>query len=165
MLGCNFEKKHFTCNPSVNGLILKHEHCLSFNKYYFSSILQSHLKMKWMLVVQVCLPSQLWAKCCAHSQVFCPWRWSATTCVTRATWGPSSEQLQRLGARKSWPPKVSVFLKTSQTLPSHPPICRHKAKDITPSITWRREAWEEEALDDLFWKDVRGPSSIRWTLG
>ena len=27
--------------------------------------------------------------------------------------------------------------------------CRHKAKDITPSITWRREAWKEDVLDDL----------------
>jgi len=27
--------------------------------------------------------------------------------------------------------------------------CGHKAKDITPSIAWRREAWKEEALDDL----------------
>ena len=43
--------------------------------------------------------------------------------------------------------------------------CRYKAKDITPSIAWRREAWKEEALDDLPWKDERGPSSIRWTLG
>ena len=40
----------------------------------------------------------------------------------------------------------------------------YKAKDITPSITWRREAWKEEALDDLPWKNKRGPSSIRWTL-
>ena len=24
-----------------------------------------------------------------------------------------------------------------------------KAKDIAPSIAWRREAWKEEALDDL----------------
>ena len=105
----------------MNGFILKHEHCFSFNKCCFSSVLQSHFKIKWMFVVQVCLPSQLWAKCCARSEAFCPWRWSATMCVTRATWGPSSEQLQRLGARKSWPPKVSVFLKTSQTLLSHPP--------------------------------------------
>ena len=28
----------------------------------------------------------------------------------------------------------------------------HKAKGITPSIAWRREAWKEEALDDLPWK-------------
>ena len=27
--------------------------------------------------------------------------------------------------------------------------CRHKAKDIIPLIAWRREAWKEEALDDL----------------
>ena len=40
----------------------------------------------------------------------------------------------------------------------------HNAKDITRSITWRREAWKEEALGDLPWKDERGPSSLRWTL-
>ena len=27
--------------------------------------------------------------------------------------------------------------------------CRHNAKNITPSIAWRREPWKEEALDDL----------------
>ena len=42
--------------------------------------------------------------------------------------------------------------------------CGHKAKDITPSIAWRREAWKEEVLDDLLSKDERGPSSVRWTL-
>ena len=26
---------------------------------------------------------------------------------------------------------------------------KHKAKDIVPSVAWRREAWGEEALDDL----------------
>ena len=41
--------------------------------------------------------------------------------------------------------------------------CGHKAKDTT-SIAWRREAWKEEALDDLPWKDERGPSSVRQTL-
>ena len=39
--------------------------------------------------------------------------------------------------------------------------CGHTAKDISPSIAWRREAWKEEALDDLPSKDERGPSSIR----
>ena len=42
--------------------------------------------------------------------------------------------------------------------------CGHKAKDITPMIAWRREVWKEEALDDLPWKDERGPSSSRRTL-
>ena len=30
--------------------------------------------------------------------------------------------------------------------------CGHKSKDISPSIAWRRETWEEEARDDLSWK-------------
>ena len=42
--------------------------------------------------------------------------------------------------------------------------CRRKAKDIAPLITWRREVWKEEALDDLPWKDESGPSSIRRIL-
>ena len=29
--------------------------------------------------------------------------------------------------------------------------CGHKAKDITPSTAWRREAGKEEALSDLSW--------------
>ena len=35
---------------------------------------------------------------------------------------------------------------------------------FTPPISWRREKWKEEALDDLPWKDERGPSPIRRTL-
>ena len=44
-------------------------------------------------------------------------------------------------------------------------ISGHKDNCITPSIAWRREAWKEEVLDDLPWKDERGPSSVRRTLG
>ena len=33
--------------------------------------------------------------------------------------------------------------------------CGYKAKDITPSIAWGREAWKEEAPDDLTRKDER----------
>ena len=29
---------------------------------------------------------------------------------------------------------------------------------------WRKEVWKEEAVDDLPWKDERGPSSVRQTL-
>ena len=42
--------------------------------------------------------------------------------------------------------------------------CGYKAKDTTPLIGWRREAWKEETLDNLPWKDERGPSSIRRTM-
>ena len=40
----------------------------------------------------------------------------------------------------------------------------HKAKNITPSVAWRREVWTEEAVDDLPWKDERRPPSTRQTL-
>ena len=38
-----------------------------------------------------------------------------------------------------------------------------KAKDITPSSVWRREAWKEEALDDLPSKDERERAIINQT--
>ena len=41
--------------------------------------------------------------------------------------------------------------------------CGHKARDVTPSIAWSREALKEEALDDLPSKDERGPSSVTET--
>ena len=43
-------------------------------------------------------------------------------------------------------------------------ICGYNAKDIMPLINWRREALEEEVLNNLSWKDDKGQSSIRPTL-
>ena len=44
---------------------------------------------------------------------------------------------------------VSVDVKQHVYLPdTRDTTCGHKAKGITPSIAWRREAWEEEALDE-----------------
>ena len=70
---------------------------------------------------------------------------------------------------------LQVRLQRYRTLPSSRASCSrlgakdtawgHKAKDITPSMAWRREAWKEEALDDLPSKDQREPSSIRRTFG
>ena len=37
-----------------------------------------------------------------------------------------------------------------------------KPNDITQSITWRREAWKEEALDNVPRKDEKGPSDEHW---
>ena len=42
--------------------------------------------------------------------------------------------------------------------------CGHKAKDVTLSIAWMIKTRKEEILDDLFWKDERGLSSVRHTL-
>ena len=66
-----------------------------------------------------------------------------------------SEDLKRWEAWDTIPAEVLRNLRHS---------CRHKAKDITLLIAWRREAWKEEALDNLPWKDERGPSAIKQTL-
>ena len=60
--------------------------------------------------------------------------------------------------------KAACFSEELKCRGARDATCRLKAEDITPSIAWRREAWKEEALDDLPWKDGRGPSSIRRTL-
>ena len=69
--------------------------------------------------------------------------------------------------RKLWvycPGQVACFSEDLKCWEAWDSTCGHKAKDITPSIAWRREALKEETLDDLPWKDERGPSSIRRTL-
>ena len=74
------------------------------------------------------------------------------------------KQTEQIDWQEEQPPqvvRVSANLKCWGTCDTN---CGHKAKDITPSIAWRREAWKEEALDDLPWQDERGPSSVRWTL-
>ena len=43
--------------------------------------------------------------------------------------------------------------------------CGHKAKDIRSSIAWRKEAWKEESLDSLPWKDARGQSCSQMNTG
>ena len=62
------------------------------------------------------------------------------------------------------PLHVACFLEDLECWGTWDSTCGYKAKDITPSIAWRREAWKEEALDELPWKNQRGSSSIRQTL-
>ena len=57
-----------------------------------------------------------------------------------------------------------LLLGRSEVLRSLRHYLRAQSQDITPSVAWRREAWKEEALDDLLWKDERGSSSINRTL-
>ena len=57
-------------------------------------------------------------------------------------------QSARLAAQQ--PSQVASFSEDlSEVLRNLRHNCRHTAKDITPSIAWRREAWKEESLDDL----------------
>ena len=66
--------------------------------------------------------------------------------------------------RAKQPSQVACFLEDLKHWGAWDTTCGHKAKDITPPIARKREAWKEEALDDLPWKDETGPSSIRWIL-
>ena len=62
------------------------------------------------------------------------------------------------------PSQVACFSEDLKCWGAWNTSCPHKAKDIMPSTIWRKEAWKEVMLDNLLWKDERGPSSIRWTL-
>ena len=76
-------------------------------------------------------------------------------------WSEMTEQIEWRVKQPSQLASVSQDLKCWGAWDS---TCCHKAKDITPSIAWRSEAWEMEALDDLPSKDDSGPSSVGWTL-
>ena len=73
-----------------------------------------------------------------------------------------TEKIETSGKRQPW--QVVCVLKILKCWGAWHTNCGHKAKDITISIAWRREAWTEEVLDDLPTKDERGPSSNRRAL-
>ena len=76
-------------------------------------------------------------------------------------WRETTEQIDW---RAKQPSQVACFSEARKCCGAWDTTCGHKAKDITQSIAWRREAWKAGALDDLLWKDERRPSSIRRTL-
>ena len=76
-------------------------------------------------------------------------------------WRDMTEQIDW---RAKQPLRVACFSEDLKCWEIWDTTCGHKAKDITPSVARSREAWKEEALDDLPSKDERGPSSIRQTL-
>ena len=77
------------------------------------------------------------------------------------TWVKGNNRADRLAGKQ--PSQVARFSEDLKCWEAWDTTCGHNTKDTTPSIACRREAWKEEALDDLPWKDERGPSSIRWT--
>ena len=58
-----------------------------------------------------------------------------------------NDRAERLAAKQ--PPQVACFSEDLKCFRAWDTTCGHKAKDITPSKAWRREAWKEEALKDL----------------
>ena len=82
------------------------------------------------------------------------------TALDMPEWMEMTEQIDR---RAKQPPQVTGVSKGLKCWGAWDIACGNKAKDLTSSTVWRREAWKEEALDDIPWKDERGPSSIRRT--
>ena len=74
------------------------------------------------------------------------------------------EMIEHIDWQAQQPSQVACFSEDLKCWEAWDTTCGHKAKDITPLIAWRRKALKEEVLDNLPWKDQRGPSSIRWTL-
>ena len=96
-------------------------------------------------------------------------RWSTSrlenTCGRTALDMPEwREMTEQIDWRAKQPSQVACFSEGLKCWGAWDTTYGHKAKDITPLITWRREAMIEEALDDLLRKDERGTSSIRRTL-
>ena len=89
---------------------------------------------------------------------------SRTTHALGNAWVKENDQTDRLAGKTTL--TSGLLLGKSEVLRSGAwdSTCGHKAKDITQSIAWRREAWTEEALVNLPWMGESEPSSIRRTL-
>ena len=57
--------------------------------------------------------------------------------------------LRMIKDKAKQPSQVACFSENLKCWEAWDTTCGHKAKDITPSVAWRREARKEEALDDL----------------
>ena len=83
------------------------------------------------------------------------------TALYMPEWREITEQIVWLAKQLS---QIACFSEDLKCWGAWDTTCRYKAKDVTPSSSWRRETLKEEAIDDLPWQDERGPSSIRRTL-
>ena len=81
-------------------------------------------------------------------------QWSASTfenscgctALDMPEWRETTEQIDW---REKQPTQVACFSEDLKRWEGWDHTCGHKAKDITQSISWRKEAWKEEGLDDL----------------
>ena len=64
---------------------------------------------------------------------------------------------EQIDWRAKQPSQVACFLGDLKCSGARDTTCGHRTKDITPSVSWRREELKEEAQDNLPWKEERGP--------
>ena len=74
------------------------------------------------------------------------------TALDMPEWREMAEQIDWRAKQSS---QVAYFSEDLKCREAWDTTCGHKSKDITLPIDWRREAWKEEALDDLPWKGER----------
>ena len=114
---------------------------------------------RWLAHVNVPHPpSKIWTYCPGHAVKRNDFVWNKFLFKPREM----TEKIETSGKKQPW--QVVCVLKNLKCWGPLHTNYEHKAKDITPSIDWRREAWTEEVLDDLPSKDERGPSSTRRAL-
>ena len=89
----------------------------------------------------------LWMYCPGHAR------------VKRHDW---ANRVSRQGYRHKWFASWKIW--SVEELDALRHSYRHKAKDITTLISWRRKVYIEKVPADLPWKDKVGPQSIRPTL-
>ena len=85
------------------------------------------------------------------------------TALVMPEWREMTEQIDW---RAKQPSQVACFSEDLKCWGVWDTACRHKAKDVMPSVTGKREAWNKEVLNDLPWKDERARAIVsqRWTL-
>ena len=79
--------------------------------------------------------------------------WKSPVSVLPSTCWCEWEVMEEIDWQAKQPSHVVCFSEYLKCWEAWDTTCGHKAKDITPLIAWKREAWKEEVLDNLPWKD------------
>ena len=116
----------------------------------FPSGLREKWRVEWEAQTGMCW----WSTCTFKNSGGC-------TALDMPEWRETTEQTDWRAKQHS---QMACFSEDLKCWEAWDITSGHKAKDVTQSITWRRESCKEEALDNLPWKNKRGPSSIRQTL-
>ena len=85
------------------------------------------------------------------------------TALDMPEWREMSSGNDQLDWRAKRPSQVACVSEDLKCWGAWDPTCTKSQRRITPSIAWRREAWKEEVLDDLPWKDERARAIVSQT--
>ena len=106
-------------------------------------------KVKWEAQTRMCQ----WSTSTFKNSCGC-------TALDMPEWRETTEQINWWAKQ---PSQVACVLEDQKCWGAWDTTCRHKAKDVTPSLAWRREAWKEEALE-RWERAIVNQTHIRTTL-